>query len=293
MSEQSNDVGKILKAEREKRALSLDIVHETTKIPMDSLRAIEEGYKIRTLSTFYYKSFVKIYAKYLGMDVDKLLEMIPSTHPVHKIPVLDKLVPLTPKSMVPRQETRSLNLFARHTDNRQGKKIVKIVVLSLISLGLLALVIGVGQKIRQNMVASSAMDQAIKKGSPKKLKAKNESLKKTEASKAAAVVNKESSEETAVQESSSTKIAKKVSLTVRAKVTAWLKVKVDGNTVFQGSLKKNNHVTWDAQKRIELSGRDIDQLDYEANGKPISKIGRPNSGIRKVIVTPEGLSVEK
>ncbi|MBF0123301.1 MAG: helix-turn-helix domain-containing protein, partial [Candidatus Omnitrophica bacterium] len=123
MSEQPNDIGKILKAEREKRALSLDIIHETTKIPMDSLRAIEEGYKIRTLSTFYYKSFVKIYAKYLGMDADKIIAMIPSTHSGTKAPVLDKLLSSAQRPAVPRQETRNLNLFARHTENRQGKKI--------------------------------------------------------------------------------------------------------------------------------------------------------------------------
>ena len=298
MSKEPNDVGKILKAEREKRALSLDIVHETTKIPMDSLRAIEEGYKIRTLSTFYYKSFVKIYAKYLGMDADKILAMIPSTHPGTKIPVLDKLVPAAQRSVAPRQETRNLNLFARHTENRQGKKIVKIIVIGVVSLGLLALIIGVGQKIRQNMAANSAMDQAVKKGSSKKQKVKSDSFKKSEASKAgssksAAVVKKEDSETTSEQEQSGIKVSKKVSLTVRAKTTAWLKVKVDGATVFQGSLKKNNHVTWDAQKRIELSGKDIDQLEYEANGKAIGKIGRPNSRIKKVIVTPEGLSVDK
>ena len=300
MSEQPNDIGQILKAEREKRALSLDIVHEATKIPMDSLRAIEEGYKIRTLSTFYYKSFVKIYIKYLGMDADKFLEMIPSTHPVTKVPVLDKLVPLAPRAGMPQQETRNLNLFARHEDNRQMKKIGKIVVIGLVSVGLLVLIVAVGQKIHQHMAVSSAMDQAVKKSSPKKLKAKGESLKKTEAAKAGsskvtAVVKNEASDttETPSQEQSLTKAARKISLTIRAKSTVWLKVRVDGNPVFQGSLKKNNHVTWDGQKRIELSGKDIDQLDYEANGKAIGKIGRPNSRIKKVIVTPEGLSVEK
>ncbi|MBF0123642.1 MAG: DUF4115 domain-containing protein, partial [Candidatus Omnitrophica bacterium] len=185
-----------------------------------------------------------------------------------------------------------LNLFARHTENRQGKKIAKIIVIGLLSFGFLALIIGAVQKARQHMAANVAMDQAVKKGSPKKPKAQSESIKKTEASKGA-VVKKEESVTASGQTSSGAKVSKKVSLTVRAKSTAWLNVKVDGNTVFQGSLKKNNHVTWDAQKKIELSGKDIDQLEYEANGKAIGKVGRPNSRVKKVIVTPEGLSVEK
>ena len=41
--------GQILKKAREAKGLGLDVVHEATKIPMDVLRAIEEGYTVRTL----------------------------------------------------------------------------------------------------------------------------------------------------------------------------------------------------------------------------------------------------
>jgi len=63
----------ILKNARESQGLSLEIVHEATKIPLDALRAIEEGYTIRMLSPFYYNGFVKMYAQYLNIDVAQVI----------------------------------------------------------------------------------------------------------------------------------------------------------------------------------------------------------------------------
>ena len=66
--------GAILKNARESQKLSLEIVHEATKIPLDALRAIEEGYTIRMLSPFYYSGFVKMYANYLNVDAAQVIE---------------------------------------------------------------------------------------------------------------------------------------------------------------------------------------------------------------------------
>jgi hypothetical protein len=65
----NNDKPSVLKSARMAKGLTLDIVHEATKIPMDVLRAIEEGYSVRILSPFYYRGFIKIYAEFLGLDV--------------------------------------------------------------------------------------------------------------------------------------------------------------------------------------------------------------------------------
>src|SRR5471030_1206017 len=62
----------ILKTTRQAKGLTLEIVHEATKIPMDALRAIEEGYSVRILSPFYYRGFIKIYAEFLGLDVEEM-----------------------------------------------------------------------------------------------------------------------------------------------------------------------------------------------------------------------------
>ena len=64
--------GTLLKSTREARGISLRVVHEATKIPMDVLRAIEEGYTVRTLAPFYLKGFIKMYAEYLKINVQDI-----------------------------------------------------------------------------------------------------------------------------------------------------------------------------------------------------------------------------
>src|SRR3990167_2543756 len=72
--EGSQQKGLVLKQARESRGIALQTVHEATNIPMDVLRAIEEGYTVRTLSPFYYRGFLKMYAKYLNVDVTTVVE---------------------------------------------------------------------------------------------------------------------------------------------------------------------------------------------------------------------------
>src|ERR1035437_1226867 len=71
-TDSSNTKPSVLKSTREAKGLTLEVVHEATKIPMDSLKAIEEGYSVRILSPFYYRGFIKIYAEFLGLDVEEM-----------------------------------------------------------------------------------------------------------------------------------------------------------------------------------------------------------------------------
>jgi hypothetical protein len=100
-------------------------------------------------------------------------------------------------------------------------------------------------------------------------------------------------EKTAQEAAPAVKTPKKATLAVRAPITVWLKVRVDGSTVYQGSLKKGNFESWRGSKKIELSGKGIAQLELEVNGKTVGKLGRPDTNAKKIIVTPEGMSIEK
>jgi hypothetical protein len=50
---------------------------------------------------------------------------------------------------------------------------------------------------------------------------------------------------------------------------------------------------WSADNRIELSGKNIEQLDMEVNGKHVGPLGGGERRIRKVVITQEGLTVKK
>src|ERR1700733_13063975 len=77
----------MLKTTRQAKGLTLEIVHEATKIPMDALKAIEEGYSSRILSPFYYRGFIKIYAEFLGLDVQEMYKEYGLNQPAPKVTV--------------------------------------------------------------------------------------------------------------------------------------------------------------------------------------------------------------
>src|SRR5580692_7322301 len=74
--------------------MTLEIVHEATKIPMDALKAIEEGYSVRILSPFYYRGFIKIYAEFLGLDVKEMYRQYGLDEPAKPVP--SAVVPPSP-----------------------------------------------------------------------------------------------------------------------------------------------------------------------------------------------------
>ncbi len=66
------EIGNILKEAREKKGLSLSDAHEAIKIQEKYLAAIESGDIDALPAEIYYKTFMKSYAKYLGLDPEIL-----------------------------------------------------------------------------------------------------------------------------------------------------------------------------------------------------------------------------
>jgi len=66
-------VGEKLKKRRLEKSLSLDEVYRQTKIQPHILEDLEEGKAINSLGPIYAKNFLRTYAQYLGLDVEKLL----------------------------------------------------------------------------------------------------------------------------------------------------------------------------------------------------------------------------
>jgi cytoskeletal protein RodZ len=68
------EIGKILKEKREKKKITFAQAHAATKIQEKYLAALEEGNSKVFFAPVYYKSFLKSYSKYLGLDQELLLK---------------------------------------------------------------------------------------------------------------------------------------------------------------------------------------------------------------------------
>src|SRR3989339_18394 len=320
--------GEILKRERLKKGLSLEFIHEVTKVPMDVLRAIEEGYSVRTLSPFYLKGFTKIYAKYLEVDTDRVID----DYKREKLPEhvkyeandfdfnkwLSKIFTKKRKQQIVIGLGLLLILFtifkiATFIANLKPKQ--KVIKIDKVNTETKVIVVPEKkitvrkpkEEVKQTIIPIKEEKKEVKVIAEKK---SEEVVKKKEAEKQALIKNVA---EKKVVETAKTipavtppqnvvpkavsavktevPVQKNVSLTVRAKKNSWLSVKVDGNVVFQSTLKLGSVETWMADESIEISGKNINQLDFELNGKMIRSLGRKDSKAKRLIVTKEGLTV--
>ncbi len=263
----NNDKPSILKSTREAKGLTIEIVHEATKIPMDALRAIEEGYSVRILSPFYYRGFIKIYAEFLGLDVGEMYKQYGLDQPPK--PTTSVTVSARPKqeigNIVFLEQTQEWFVFKPKT----FKLIFKVIGFLFLFFLLFKM-------------AGCITSHMNKKGE-KKIKIYNYAEGKS------VPVSQEIKHKSIQARSEDNK----VEIAVRAVKDTWIRVKTDDKVVFEMTLSKGSMESWSADNRIELSGRNIDQLDMEVNGKHIGFLGGGERKIKKVLITREGLTVKK
>ncbi|HLB52999.1 MAG TPA: helix-turn-helix domain-containing protein [Chlamydiales bacterium] len=73
----SEKMGSLFRAKREEMNLSLKEVENATSIRMVYLQAIEEGRALQLLSSVYALGFIRQYAQFLGLEVDRLNREFP------------------------------------------------------------------------------------------------------------------------------------------------------------------------------------------------------------------------
>lgn len=152
-------VGELLKAERERRQLSLHEIGLSLKINPKILSAIEEGDLTQLPAKTFLRGFVRSYAQYLRLNVDEVVnlfhEEMGSTRPEQPAPkkedVPEPITPEAPKSAAkPAASTRiekpvkvsDENPFVQQT---RGNRTVLIVI----SLVLVVLIVGVARLVEK------------------------------------------------------------------------------------------------------------------------------------------------
>lgn len=291
--------GELLKEIRESRGITLDDVHGETKIPLDVLRAIEEGYTVRTLSPFYLKGFIKMYAQYLGVNTENFVyeteEFKKEEKPPVKDPIGIKVEPKEDFGKVWQQEV--IGVF----DRRRQKQAVQVLGVLLV----IFFIVKIGGCL-QRYAALKSEKEGVTKQASKKIQAKAVSKKKAKEVKtpakskskpkpkpvpkpqAAVPASKKTPKATAPKKES-----KEFKLTITSQRNGWLQVKVDGNLVFQSTMKKGMKETWSAKDSIEISGKSIHYLSYAIDGKELPGLKDAGQTARRVVVTKKGLFVKK
>lgn len=284
----NNPKPSILKATREEKGLTLDIVHEATKVPLDALKAIEEGYSVRLMTPFYYRGFIKIYAEFLGLDSKEVQRLYGLEAALKKTSASAAVIATAPKKIVkPKappnnyakeqaQEWLS-GVFTQKNLVKFGKFIGVLIVIFFLFRMTGCIINGIKSKLQEK--PKTAVVKSVKKPVVKKEE------------KAPAVVVEPAAKVPQGIKAESTN--NKVRLVVRALKDTSVQVKADGKVVFQMTMKKGTMESWDAKQEILLSGKNINELDMEVNGSHVGALGSDQRRARKVRITKEGLTVNK
>ncbi|MBM3192390.1 MAG: helix-turn-helix domain-containing protein [Chlamydiae bacterium] len=77
MEEELKQLGLLFKTKREEKNLTLKEVENSTSIRSNYLEAIEEGHGKQALSSVYILGFIRQYANFLGLEVEKIMSDYP------------------------------------------------------------------------------------------------------------------------------------------------------------------------------------------------------------------------
>ena len=77
MEEEFKKLGKLFKSKREEKNLTLKEVENSTSIRSNYLEAIEEGQLKQSLCAVYMLGFIRQYANFLGLEVEKIVAEFP------------------------------------------------------------------------------------------------------------------------------------------------------------------------------------------------------------------------
>ncbi|MGM9876869.1 MAG: helix-turn-helix domain-containing protein [Bacilli bacterium] len=149
------NIGLKLKEKRIQNGLSIDEVAEDLKLRPSQIESIEEGKKDDFKDIFYLKYFIRDYAKYLGLDSEKILDEFNEYlfDETSKIPV-----DLIKEAKKEKNETLSNEKSSPYTKSSKKKiNIPKIII----GLGIIIVLIVVGYILVSNYQGNDFSDNNI------------------------------------------------------------------------------------------------------------------------------------
>ena len=262
----SESAGERLKKIRLEKGLSLEDIHKKTKIHLDILKAIEEE-SLLNINPVYFKGFLKIYCKFLGVDPkDYVADYREPQYTVASVSTKKE----NKTSKMPLSSSVSLLGF-KFFKKINFRKVIRVFLAFVVSLILLRGLFVFGRFVASKRVAVSEKD----KGASPLLGKKGQKIKTASGAPANKI------------------LSKTVRLGISAKGNCWLQVKVDGKIAFQQVLKKGRFENWEAKQKIELSVGNAGVITLEVNGQPIPPLGRKGQAVKNIIITRDGFDINR
>jgi cytoskeleton protein RodZ len=279
-------IGETLRRERQRRNLELDQVSRELKISPRLLEAIEEENFDRLPGGVFAKSFVRQYARMLGLDEDEAANEVqraltPAAVPQFAASGGAKKTASLPEFYVPKVEAWQ---HVRDTRSSWSSPLAALGLVVVVMLGC-SLIYGWWQRQRHPVtLAAAPAVQRQQQPAPPPRNAEPDPKPAAPAPQASAA-SAAAAETPAV---SGEPAAVKVELTAAEPV--WVSARSDGKYMFSGTLKANETRTVEAANTVLLRLGNAGNVTITLNGKPIGEVG-PKGQVRTVQLTSGGFQI--
>jgi cytoskeleton protein RodZ len=292
-----SSVGEMLRRERLRKDLGLEQISRETKIPPRLLDAIEKDRLDLLPGGVFAKSFVRQYARFLGLDEEGMAaEVEKAIHPIGDLPSFAS-ASTEPVFKVPR--VAEWEGFGR--SNSSVLPALALVVAVMLVCSAVYVWWQRGRRTAQPTppvaAAQKASGPAPKTAEPSPITpavaSSPETAPKTEVSAPAPVqegvkAQEEATPQEAPAESANPAATLQVSLTAGADV--WVHAWADGKSMTPETLKPNVMKTLAAVGSLRIRIGDAGNLQLTVNGKPAGPLG-PKGQVRTVEVTRDGVHI--
>lgn len=276
--------GERLKTVRQEKGYSLEEVSKKTKISTSILRALEEG-RLDNINPVYLRGFLKLYCRFLGLDWESFVkEYSLTSSPKAAAPKSTS----NPKETEPQRAPKES--FSAFLFIKKNKRIIKIIISAIVALLLVVVFLKGFLFLIKRLPKVRPLKKQSQQTTPKKAHpAAVRAAEKPQGTPPQKVVKNVSAQSAASAHKEP--VSRTIVLVIRAKEDSFLKVKVDGQMVYQSALRKGKAETWTAKDKIELSVGNAGGLVLEINGKIFSSLGRSGQSIKNILITSEGLKI--
>ena len=276
-------IGQILKEAREKKPFTIDQVQKQTRIHITVLKALEEGRCDEILTPTYVRSFLKKYAEYLGLDSRS---------------VLGEYAKMNPAKPAQNVAVKSAIEPARPIDLSITFPVIKAAAIGIIIIAIIAVAAGgminafkalgkarASSKVKPAAtVIRPAAATAKKKAAAKPAAQKDIPTKSDSPAKPAAPLAQQSAAPAVISKSTPIK------LILRVNRQTMIKLRVDGNLIFERVLSPGTVESFTANDRINIYTAKAEAIELFLNGR---SLGSPGKGIMKNIeITRSGLKIK-
>lgn len=284
-------VGEILRTTRESQGRAIPEVAQALCITQRYVSSIEHNEIANLPSFFFYKSFAKQYAAFLGMD-EKLLEPGLSAAAPSEEPALPPETNAR-ESWRPRAPIRALDPLVVDTnrryfsDHRLGWPVVTLMAVVLLCSGIYK---WWGRPTQPGVAPAATPAAALSATAPVTEPVATTPPVVQPETLAVPVDVTAASQSSGVDVSATTDGLGRVVLNLSATEKTWLSITSNGKKIFSGFLEPSQSKTLTGAENATMRVGNAGGIEVLWNGKPIGPIG-PRGQVRTIQFTPENFRI--